>query len=386
MTKTRDLESRLLSDLEDHNPKMPLSARIASGKHNSELIFIHHLDKPARLFMESIAEDYKIRLVIGIPYSSRRDETIKLSKNFRVIIPDSLNDISRIIRTGVESNKKNLIIQDIGGYTTRIAAFLDSKPNVIGVVEDTNQGHWLWEKTKVTRLPILSIAQSKVKRMEDPFVAKAIVYSVYKFLKDNNMNDIRNRTVLVLGYGNIGNQICVNLKPICREVIVYDKDPAKMLRAYTDGFLVSRDFRKVDTIIGATGNIGHSVHADDLKRMNDGTVMFSGSSKRIEFDLKEFRRVATRFNVQKGHAHIYGLEEKDILVANSGEPINHRFVSLPTRILDLVFASLAQCANILDNRDVPPGLNNISDQDQKMVINNYLKIYGTKELKNILRY
>lgn len=364
----------LFPELVDNNPKALLCKEIARGKHDTELILVHHLNEFALPFIESLTEGYKVRKIVGIPYSAVQSVVNELCNDFEVVVPDSLGDIKEIVRKEVLSSKENVIIEEIGGYTSGIAEILDKRANVLGIVEDTNQGHWLWEKAILKRLPVISIAQSKLKRVEDSYVARAIIYNTERFLEENNLPSLEDQRILLLGYGNLGSHVAGYLEGHCKSLIVYDTDPIRLISA-SGKHRVSPSFSKADIVLAVTGNPNHSIKINDIEGLKSGVFLVSGTSKRVEFDLEAFENHA--YKVEYGEdVWTYFIKNRRIEVVNKGEPINWRYSSsLPSKILDLVYASIVYGINLLDDRLVKPGLNEISEEDQERIAKMYLSVY-----------
>ncbi len=338
-------------DLYEDILKTPLCEILAKGRHRSELILIHHLHEVALPFIKSMAQGYKIRKIIGIPYSSVDSVVKELKSFFDVIVPKELEEISGIVEQSVNLSNKSVIIEEIGGYTTDIADFLDKSKNVVGVVEDTQQGHWRWQNTSLNRLPVLSVAYSSTKRIEDHFVAQSIIDGLARYLHQNNLKPLRNQNILVLGFGNIGEQLCRYLKPICKDLSVYDINPIRLLKANVD-YNISRDFSNIDIVLGVTGK--QSVTIDDADKLNSNMLLISGSSKRIEF------------------------EQTLPGIINNGEPINLRYSVVPSKVLDLVYGSLICCINKLDNGFSLQGLHDLDYLEQQKIAEKYKRIYNIR--------
>lgn len=373
----------LFPELLDPEPKTPFCSSIARGNHDSEMILVHHLRETAVPFARSVAEGYKIRKIIGIPYSADQNVVEVLSRSFEVTVPKSLSDIKHLVRREVGSSNNTVVIEEIGGYTTEIIKFLDDNRKVVGVVEDTNQGHWLWQKAKIDRLPVMSVAQSELKKNENPFVGKSIIENAARYLEELGLQKLDESIVLVLGYGNIGQSVAKYIEPLCKKLFVYDTDPNK-LAAAAEQYNALRNLTEADVIIGTTGSAQHSVNIEDVKLLKSGVILISGSSKKVEFDLDRFERASDRHE-SIDDTITYYIGNKKILVANSGEPINFRTGSLPSKVLDLVYGSLIYCANLLDKRMVGAGLHELSDTAQGELTKKYLEIYKAKSLEDVFR-
>ena len=139
MVKSRSSQSSdekskaLFPELRDDNPKTPLCSELAVGSHKSELLLIHHLHETSLPYIRSLASGYKIRKVVGIPYSAVDSVVEELRKSFEVIVPPVTEDIKHIVRSEIVANPgARLIIDEIGGYTTKISGILDTGSTVVG--------------------------------------------------------------------------------------------------------------------------------------------------------------------------------------------------------------------------------------------------------------
>ncbi|MBK9089556.1 MAG: hypothetical protein IPL90_11090 [Holophagales bacterium] len=53
------------------------------------------------------------------------------------------------------------------------------------MVEDTNNGHWLYESTGPHPIPVLSMAQSPLKGVEDSIIGDAVLFSIERVLRED---------------------------------------------------------------------------------------------------------------------------------------------------------------------------------------------------------
>jgi adenosylhomocysteinase len=360
-------------ELYEKHLSTPLCEDLAKKNEKISLIIIHHLHEAGLIFIRALAKKYKIHKIIGIPYSSIDEMVNDLKADFDVTVPEKLSDIPSLVKQAVLSAKTNVIIEEIGAYTVDIVDFLDKQDNVLGIVEDTHQGHWRWQKVNLNRLPILSVAYSKIKRIEDNFVAKSIIDGYEYFLKRNNHLLLSKQKVLVVGFGNIGQQLAKYLSPLVKDLAVFDKDPIKLLKASID-YKVVKSFLGFDTIIGVTGDPEHAIGQNELKHVSTGTFLVSGSSKRVEFDLLGFARLSNHIK-KHGDYEEYKFDDKAIIVVNAGEPINFRYSVIPSKMLDLVYGGLTYCIDKLSNGFNQSGLHNLNNQEEQEIVARYNKIY-----------
>ena len=77
------------------------------------------------------------------------------------------------------------------------------KAKLIGVVEDTENGHKRYEQIAFPPCPVLSVARSPLKEPEDFLVGHAIVFSAEALIRQSGVVMV-NKRALVIGYGKIG--------------------------------------------------------------------------------------------------------------------------------------------------------------------------------------
>jgi len=373
--KTRELWKNCpFPELYETTISTPLCLKTAQGDHKSELILIHHLHEVSVPYIKALAKSYKLKKIIGIPYSSVEEVVEELEKDFDVVVPKTLGEIKEIVKEVVLSTSNPLIIAEIGGYTSEISEFLDKQKHVLGIVEDTNQGHWNWERKNLERLPVFSIAQSEIKKNENEFVGKSIIDGIEFFLSKVGKEKLEKQKILLMGYGNVGKEVARNLNLLCKKLFVWDADSIKQTRAEIK-YGKLEDLSKINIIIGVSGNT--VLKFEDVEKLGNDVLLVSGSSKQIEFDIESFIDNADKVEIDK---HFLGFHfgYKKITVANYGEPINLRYSVVPSKILDMIYAALINCINRIDEGKAVAGLQGISIEDQTEISNQYAEIYKNK--------
>ncbi len=178
-----------------------------------------------------------------------------------------LNDVQQRYRG------RPIIIIDIGGYfvnTLKIppSAFGSNQINLVGIVEDTENGHQKYEQANKDRkngIPLYSVARSELKKTEDYCVGKSIVEATDTLfrIKKHTISE-RIQTVGVMGYGKIGSSIAEHLRRKNMHVFVSEVIPLRAQLALSNDHNVVFDsehpevgykklFQKTNIIFGATG-------------------------------------------------------------------------------------------------------------------------------------
>src|SRR3990167_9134636 len=183
---------------------------------NLSFIVVDHCLKTFESHVSSLAKLGKISGVI-LKSSTRDKEAEIFAKNHCKIInvtKEELSDSNVAIKIILENTSKEdkLVILDHGGYfassLSAIVANEQIKNQLLGLVEVTENGHVKLEKgIKKTKLPVISIARSEIKELEDMQVGISIcdvtnniLYSVHSALTSLN-------SICVIGYGKIGRSI-----------------------------------------------------------------------------------------------------------------------------------------------------------------------------------
>lgn len=330
-----------------------LNTMTNENKETDVLLIFHLLDTSVD-FIELLSNKFNVKSIIGIPYSvndkALKELEIRLGNNSNIIIPNNIDEIQNIvlkeISTYTETGK--IAIIEVGGYCAKIADKIKKiRPNIIGIVEDTNQGHWEYESLKELPFPIYSIAQSPIKQLENRLIGKAVTFSLDRILRNKFYMDCSGKKCGVLGYGKIGKATARALKGKQGIVSVWDIDPVKRIQARLDGYLVANSKKEFlennDIIIGVSGK--QSIRNSDFEYLKPNTILASGSSKKVEFDIEYCNKEYEKS--QNGVVSLYSNHINKFYILNEGMPINFDDNSVLDTTLDLIFSELYMCLNEL---------------------------------------
>ena len=148
----------------------------------SHCILITHVLSTAEDYIRMVNEVFQVVLIIAIPYSADRATIQSLQESgFSVYLPKSIDDAflysGQIIRKILEEDTTPLFVQEVGGYLAGCTDMLSRFPHFLGIVEDTNNGHWRYQMAGNHLVPILSMAQSPIKDIEDTVIGDSVIYS-----------------------------------------------------------------------------------------------------------------------------------------------------------------------------------------------------------------
>jgi adenosylhomocysteinase len=132
---------------------------------------------------------------------------------------------------------RDIVLLDVGGYfapTLHLVAKTFSG-RLLGVVEDTENGHQRYAALDEVPCPVVSVARSPLKECEDHLVGRSIVFSTEALVRSRG-DILTSREACVIGYGKVGRSIARALHAHDLRVTVYDTDPVKRVQAMAQGF------------------------------------------------------------------------------------------------------------------------------------------------------
>ncbi|MBL8151831.1 MAG: hypothetical protein JNN15_18060 [Blastocatellia bacterium] len=350
------------------------------------LLITHVLDT-AVAYIEAVNTIFPVASVVAIPYSAspRAVETLR-TKGFNVVVPatiaDTFTESEDQVISALKASQQPLLVQEVGGYLAKASARLASFAHFLGVVEDTNNGHWLYENTSPHPIPVLSMAQSPLKAVEDSIIGDAVLFSIERVLREEFAAICQGLRSAVIGFGKIGRSTAVALKGREAVVSIYDINPAKNMSAKVEGFFpmpLHQLLQESDLVVGCTGQT--SIRLVDMPFLKDGAILASASSKAVEFALSDFERecrvekfsdVVWRFTQPNG---------KRFYLLSKGTPINFRDGSILGTILDMIYCELFVCMREVAAKRAPVGLSKSPPAIQDEVAKAWLKAHSEDFLK-----
>ena len=358
-----------------HSSRLPalqelLGTGSAPGRTRS--VLITHVLHTAVEYVELVNRVYPVSKIVAVPYSADAwaIKTLR-EKGYSVTLPASVKDTftkakEETIKALEESNDP-LIVQEVGGYIADTTDKLSAYSHFRGIVEDTNNGHWRYEKHAPHRCPVISMAQSPLKDVEDTIIGDAVIYSVERVLREEFAGIFQGARCAVIGFGKIGTSAAIAMKGREAEVSIYDINPAKDMRAKVEGFSplpLHSLLPRSGIVVGATGQT--SVRLVDMPFIRDGAILASASSKDIEFALDDFEKNCRSVEDISDMVRRYTQEDGRVFyILYRGAPINFRDKSILGSILDMIYCELFVCMRHVaegkvaaDLHHSPPGIQN----------------------------
>lgn len=327
----------------------------------TRLIILQHLltdtEELVNLLISSGAE---IHCLVAKPYSVDEGVFKRLTKKgVRILrepykVLEESNVLLDLLREAIAKSRadgKQIVIQEVGGYFASPVSQLseDECTNVAGVVEDTTFGHRRYESliTKI-KVPIFSVARSALKEIEARFVGKAAVTAVEQEFRKVGTS-ISGRHALVVGYGMIGKNVARSLRDHDVMVSVYDKNDHRNINAFSIGYRIHKKIeliKSADIIFSATGE--RAISLSDLEMAKDDVILASAGSKDIEFDVGALADLSVKQKAVSPNIKKYVLpSHKNIYLLRDGTAVNFIIDSVPSEVIDLVFAEILICTMLL---------------------------------------
>lgn len=323
------------------------------------LVLVTHLLDTAVPYLKALSEVVDIERVVPVPYSVRAS-AVDLLDDLPLHLPGSLEELADVAVAAAcgSARRGPTVVQEIGGYCAPAVQEM-ARAGVLGVVEDTKQGQWCYERQGSLPLPVFTIADSPLKALEDGQVGRSIAYSVDRLLRTRFYRLLSECRVVVLGYGGIGASVVDHLLRHGVSVAVHDPDPVRTAGAVLRGVRVGEPAEllpNADVVIGVSGH--RSLRAEHVDLLPDGVVLASGSSKQVEFDVSGLTaRADTAVTADEVTELVY--RDRTVYLLNGGKPVNFLEQSVLGGVLDLVYSELYLCTARLAVTAHAPGLHRL---------------------------
>lgn len=335
--------------------------------------------------METIGLNPKHTFIVGIPYSMKDHVVVRLlHRGYNSIWAPSLypfhNELHEAIKAAASSARakagKILIVED-GGYVipTIHSDYPELIPSVIGAVEQTANGIWAYKAIlkKKRKIKTMNVAECDLKkRRESPHIGDAVFRNTSNLLDQVKMS-VRNKEVLVVGFGSTGSQIAKIFKKMEANVTVFDEIKKRRREAKLNGFHVPESLdagiKGKFLVIGCTGK--KSIGINSLLRADHQTLFVNASSKRLEVDHDELKNITERVETVAPFVTQYHLfNGKTITILADGFPVNFHgdSESVPDKELQFIYGLLFDSAvYVIQRPDLPVGIIAVPDEMQNKI-------------------
>jgi adenosylhomocysteinase len=219
---------------------------------------------------------------------------------------------------------RDLVLLDVGGYFAPALDHLHSNfsGRLLGVVEDTENGHQRYQWLDMLPVPVFSVARSPLKDPEDWLVGQSVVFSTEALVRRRD-DILQGRPACVIGYGKIGRSVAAMLHAKHVPVTVFDTNHVRQIQALSQGYRTAATLP--DALIGAgivvcaTGNF--ALREDDFSRVANGAYIASVTSSDDELELDALNDLYARTPVEP-HVTRYSRTGHYFYVLADGNAIN----------------------------------------------------------------
>lgn len=354
-----------------------ISNNINSGKKLNSVIVTHILqDRP--ILLDALSRQTNLQGIIAKPNSIDSKTLEEVKQNYTVLdfTKESLKTFDEF-NNYIKKIEGKVVLLDIGGYFASIInRLVDENPNkILGVVEDTENGHQKYEELSELKVPVVSVARSILKENEDYLVGQSIVFSSDSLLREYN------RLLIfmdcgVLGYGKIGKSISANLQKMNIKPMVYDVIDSKRVKSINEGNKSPEKdeiLEKSDIIFCATGNKSLDIH--DFRKLKNGCFVASVTSADDEFN---FDFLESEYEAEKVHEHIikYTNTANYFYMLNSGNAINFLHGAVVGDFIFLVQSEILSGVNYLQDKNLKPGIHELPAEYKEKLSKTWLKYFA----------
>ncbi|MGW6412999.1 adenosylhomocysteinase [Streptomyces vinaceus] len=274
---------------------------------------------------------------------------------------------------------QDVVLFDVGGYfAASLQAIHDRfSGRLLGVIEDTENGHQKYLELDKFPVPVVSAARSPLKAPEDFLVGQSVVFSTEALTRGRG-DIFHGRGALVLGFGKLGSSIAHLLHAKGVRVTVYDVDPVRRTQALSHGFDVAEDRNSAlgaaGLVLCATGSM--SLVGDDFPRLRTGAYVATVTSSEDELDLARLPACyetsqaghhVTRYSSSSGHV---------FFLMNHGNAVNFLHNAVVGPFIYLVQAELLAGVRMLSRGDLGPGMYEVPDADRRVIASTWLDHYN----------
>lgn len=265
------------------------------------------------------------------------------------------------LRDAFIDTRPQLLADDGAGIVRRIHdQRRDALDALEGVAEETTSGVRPlrnMEADGALAVPCVAVNDARTKLMFDNVYGTG--QSVVMAVLDATNIQLQGKYTVVVGYGRVGRGIASVARGLGARVVITEIDPVEALAAHHDGHDVGRLTDVVptaDIVITASG-IGHSLTADHVALMQDGTIVAVGGAGPPEFDPSEGVTVVDGDEVRPNIRELSVPGGPTVFVVAHGHCANTSAgEGNPIEVMDLSLALQLRALDYLVEAELTPGV------------------------------
>ncbi|UED83277.1 adenosylhomocysteinase [Streptomyces profundus] len=346
----------------------------------SSLLVTHLLpERPA--FVRAVGAVSELRAVLPKPKSVVAAARREVEQSYRVdeLTRERFSDPDDAVAY-LESRAagERIILLDVGGYFAPTLNELCTRfsGTVLGVVEDTENGHKRYASGEKLPCPVISVARSPLKDPEDFLVGQSVVFSAEALVRGRG-DILHGRSAYVLGFGKLGSSIARLLHAKGVHVTVYDKDPVRRAQAMAQGFGVARDrdqaLSAAGLVLCATGSL--SLRGEDFPTLRNSAYVATVTSSEDELELSGLPAGYSRSAVGE-HITRYETTGHYFYLLNGGEAVNFLHGASVGPFIFLVQAEIIAAARTFTRAELSPGMHEVPAADRSTIAAHWLNYWN----------
>ncbi|UNZ21964.1 adenosylhomocysteinase [Streptomyces sp. 891-h] len=358
-----------------------IAAHFRSEQRPASFLITHLLpERPA--FVRGVASVTDLRSVLPKPKSVHAEARRQVEGDGYTcdrLTRETFSDTDRAVRY-VEAHAagRPVVLLDVGGYFTPALGELCDRfsGRILGVVEDTENGHKRYAELDKLPCPVVSVARSPLKDPEDFLVGQSVVFSTEALMRSRN-DILHGRTALVIGFGKLGSSIARLLHAKGVRVTVYDIDPVRRTQALSQGFTVARDrasgLEDAGLVLCATGSL--SLRCEDFPRLRNGAYVATVTSSEDELGLDGLTDVYERTQVGE-YITRYLTTGHYFYLLNDGNAVNFLHGASVGPFIFLVQAEILAASSALSRGEMSPGMHEVCPADRAAIAATWLDYFN----------
>lgn len=347
-----------------------------AGKAITTLVITHLLpERPA--FLRAMAAVSTVGAVLPKPRSIHRPTLNAVRDTFPVhdLTRERFTDDGQALDYLEDAvGGQDIVLVDIGGYFAASLATLVDKfsGRILGVVEDTENGHQRYAALPELPCSVVSVARSPLKDCEDHLVGRSIVFSTEALVRGRG-DILTSRNACVIGFGKVGRAIAQTLRAQDLRVTVYDSDPIKRVQAHSLGFRTSAStaeaIHDAELVLCATGNL--ALRQGDFAALRNGAYLGSVTSSEDELELGSLRGLYQRTPVSAELTR-YEVTGHYFYVLADGGAVNFVHGAAVGAYIHLVQAEILAATAALSHARFQPGLHEMPASERGSIARTWL--------------
>jgi S-adenosylhomocysteine hydrolase/8-oxo-dGTP pyrophosphatase MutT (NUDIX family) len=335
--------------------------------HPTDTVVVAHLIPDVIPFLTALSRVSHVLAVIPKPRSVVKDVRDRLENDF-VLRSMDRETIAQHGLGPLVAHSDGLALLDIGGYFAPLISNPEfiHKSEIVGVIEDTENGHQKYSALHKHTIPIFSVARSPLKNNEDFLVGQSVVFSADAILREMG-HLLQYMRVGIIGFGKIGKSILHHLLQRNLVPMVNECNPIRLLEAYNQGASIphrSAFLSEAEVIFSATGNKALSL--EDFRVLRPGCFVFSVTSSDDEMDISSLSQEYDTHIVGAQITQLYGRHNYFYLI-NGGNAVNFIHKAVLGDFIHLVRAEMLCALEVLSHRNVTAGVHEVPEETRKRI-------------------